>query len=128
MRRVWYHGANHRCEAARKAMTIETMAPFGDVLREFRLAAGLTQEVLAERAGVSARSIQHLERGENRPLKDTARRLAAALMLGERDRALLLTAVTSLPRRRGVPAMHTAEHPVSHPGTGPDAPLPAGML
>src|SRR5581483_2168545 len=56
---------------------------------------------LAERAGVSARNIQNLERGENRPLRDTARRLAAALGLGERDRAWLLTAAVPVPRRRG---------------------------
>jgi len=73
---------------------------FGDLLKDYRLAAGLTQEALAERAGVSARNIQNLERGENKPLKDTARRLAEALALGERDRALFLTAVIPVPRRR----------------------------
>jgi transcriptional regulator with XRE-family HTH domain len=47
------------------------------------LTAGLTQEAHAERAGVSTRNIQNLERGENKPLKDSARRLAEALRLGE---------------------------------------------
>src|SRR4051794_31199392 len=35
---------------------------FGMLLKRYRLAAGLTQEGLAERAGVSARGVQDLER------------------------------------------------------------------
>jgi non-specific serine/threonine protein kinase len=70
------------------------------LLRRYRLAAGLTQEALAARAGVSSRSIQALERDENRPQHETARRLAEALALDEADRARLLRAVTPIPRRR----------------------------
>ena len=44
---------------------------FAELLKEHRLAAGLTQEALAERAGLGVRSIQGLERGESRPLRDT---------------------------------------------------------
>jgi predicted ATPase/DNA-binding XRE family transcriptional regulator len=60
------------------------MSPsFGDLLRRHRLAAGLTQEALAERAGLSVRAITDLERGVRRaPYRDTVRRLAAALDLG----------------------------------------------
>ena len=55
---------------------------FGDVLRRFRLAAGLTQEELAERAHLSPRAISDLERGaRNRPWRDTVQRLTAALRL-----------------------------------------------
>jgi DNA-binding XRE family transcriptional regulator len=36
---------------------------FGALLRHARLAAGLTQEALAERAGISADAISTLERG-----------------------------------------------------------------
>jgi class 3 adenylate cyclase len=72
------------------------------LLRSYRLAAELTQEELAERAGVSSRSIQALERGENRPQQETARRLADALALDEPDRARLLRGVTPIPRRREV--------------------------
>ena len=39
---------------------------FGDLLREHRNAAGLTQEDLAERAGLSVDTISLLERGEHR--------------------------------------------------------------
>jgi transcriptional regulator with XRE-family HTH domain len=36
---------------------------FGNLLREFRIASSLTQEELAELAGLSAHGIQKLERG-----------------------------------------------------------------
>ena len=42
----------------------QTSAPtFGDLLRKHRLAAGLTQEELAERAGLSVHGVQKLEQG-----------------------------------------------------------------
>jgi transcriptional regulator with XRE-family HTH domain len=40
-----------------------TGVPFGRQLRRYRLAAGLSQEALAERAGLSWRTISDLERG-----------------------------------------------------------------
>jgi predicted ATPase/DNA-binding XRE family transcriptional regulator len=53
---------------------------FGESLRRYRIAAGLTQEELAERAGLSTRGIQDLERGARQsPRQATVRRLAAAL-------------------------------------------------
>jgi transcriptional regulator with XRE-family HTH domain len=39
---------------------------FGEVLRHYRSLALLTQEELAERAGLSARGVQDLERGLRR--------------------------------------------------------------
>jgi tetratricopeptide (TPR) repeat protein/transcriptional regulator with XRE-family HTH domain len=51
-------------------------------LRQLRAEAGLTQEELAEAAGVSLRSVSNLERGINRTAhKDTAQLLAGALGL-----------------------------------------------
>ena len=51
-------------------------------LRRLRLAAGMTQEGLAERAGISARTVSDAERGLRETLHgDTAQRLAAALGL-----------------------------------------------
>jgi len=48
--------------------------PVAARLRRYRVAAGLTQEELAARAGVSVRSIGDLERGAgHRPRMDTAR-------------------------------------------------------
>ena len=79
---------------------METTVPFGVALRAYRLAAGLTQETLAERAGVSPRTIQALEREENTPHKDTLERLAAALGLVDAERRRFLDAVIPVPRRR----------------------------
>src|SRR3712207_1737114 len=64
---------------------------FGSRLRRFREAAGLTQEELALRAGLSRRAISALERGERRrPYPYTVRTLADALGLSEEARASLL--------------------------------------
>jgi transcriptional regulator with XRE-family HTH domain len=53
---------------------------FGDLLRRLRREAGLTQEELAERAGLSVRAISDLERGINRwPYQATVQRLIEAL-------------------------------------------------
>src|SRR5262245_66151089 len=53
---------------------------FGELLRRFRIESGLTQEDLAERAGLSARGVQDLERGVRRsPYPATTRPLAGAL-------------------------------------------------
>lgn len=62
-------------------------AAFGDVLRHLRLRAGLTQEELAERAGLSARGISDLERGVRRsPHAATVDALADALELSADER------------------------------------------
>ncbi len=81
-------------------MDSEMPAEFADCLKEYRLRAGLTQEALAARAGVSPRNIQNLERARNRPLADTAGRLVTALCLDAADRARFLAMVTASPRRR----------------------------
>jgi transcriptional regulator with XRE-family HTH domain len=67
---------------------------FGAQLRRLRQAAGLTQEELASRAGLSAKNISDLERGERkRPYPHTVRSLADALELSESERAVLVAAV-----------------------------------
>jgi predicted ATPase/DNA-binding XRE family transcriptional regulator len=66
---------------------------FGTALRHYRVSAGLSQEGLAERAGLSVRGISDLERGARTfPRLETVRMLADALKLNERDRATLLAA------------------------------------
>src|SRR5499433_766684 len=55
---------------------------FADLLRQLRAGARLTQEELAEAAGLSPRSVSDLERGINRTArKETALLLAGALGL-----------------------------------------------
>src|SRR5215472_11486345 len=57
-------------------------APFGKLLREFRLAQGLTQESLAELAAMSVNGISALERGTNQaPQRKTLELLVGALQL-----------------------------------------------
>lgn len=68
--------------------------PFGTLLRRYRTASGLTQEALAARAQLSARTIADLERGINRlPRHDTFELLISALDLTSQQRALLLATV-----------------------------------
>ena len=57
----------------------------GDLLRRYREVAGLSQEALAERAGMSPRGLLYLERGMRRPYPATLRRLADALSLTPRS-------------------------------------------
>jgi predicted ATPase/DNA-binding XRE family transcriptional regulator len=76
-------------------------SPFGTWLRRLREAAGLTQEELAQRAGLTAKGISDLERGaRNRPYPHTVRSLADALELPENERSSLYAAV---PKRGGTP-------------------------
>jgi predicted ATPase/DNA-binding XRE family transcriptional regulator len=62
---------------------------FGDVLRQARKAAGLTQEELAERARVAPETVSALERGVNRaPHRDTVEALGDALGLADGERLM----------------------------------------
>jgi predicted ATPase/DNA-binding XRE family transcriptional regulator len=88
-------------------MGAERPVPFGQLLREFRVAAALTQEELAEEAGLSLRGISDLERGARRsPHPATVRRIAVALRLAGDDRAALEAAARP---PRGVPLPRSAE-------------------
>jgi predicted ATPase/transcriptional regulator with XRE-family HTH domain len=64
-----------------------------ELVRRHRTAAALSQEELAERAGLSVRAISDLERGVHRtPRLETVRLVVEALGLGEVDRVELLAA------------------------------------
>jgi predicted ATPase/transcriptional regulator with XRE-family HTH domain len=66
---------------------------FHTLLKHYRQAAGLSQESLAARAGLSARAISDLERGINRtPRYDTLELLSSALSLSSQQHALLQAA------------------------------------
>ncbi|MBF8184309.1 helix-turn-helix domain-containing protein [Nonomuraea sp. K274] len=63
---------------------------FGAKLRQLRVRGGLTQEQLAERAGLSANAVSSLERGARQhPYPHTVGALVAALGLGGDERAEL---------------------------------------
>lgn len=66
------------------------MPEFAPVLRDFRRAAALTQEALAEKAGVSVEAVRTLEGGRRRyPRPTTVEALAAGLGLSETETAQL---------------------------------------
>src|SRR5918998_6333074 len=97
---------------------------FGARLRGLRDAAGITQEELASRAGLTAKAISMLERGERkRPYPHTVRSLTDALELSEGERNALTEAI---PGRRpgrsgdGAPVPNgeaTAAHPSALPAS-----------
>jgi tetratricopeptide (TPR) repeat protein/transcriptional regulator with XRE-family HTH domain len=85
---------------------------FGELLRRLRTDAGLTQEELAEAAGVSQRSVSDLERGINLTArKDTARLLADALHLTGPARAEFEAAARGRPVSAGAAAAATRTLP-----------------
>jgi len=74
-------------------MAEQPVLGFAGLLRQLRAQARLTQEELAEAAGLSPRSVSDLERGINRTArKDTAELLAGALGLAEPVRAVFVAA------------------------------------
>jgi predicted ATPase/DNA-binding XRE family transcriptional regulator len=75
---------------SRGGMVDRSRSAFGVALRRHRLAAGLTQAALAERAGLKERTLSDLERGERtRPYRDTVARLVSGLALPPVDAAAL---------------------------------------
>ena len=80
-------------------MTGAGAGSFASVLRGLREASGLSQEELAERAGLSSHAVSALERGtRTRPYPHTVRALADALGVGDDDRATLVGSVPSRSR------------------------------
>jgi predicted ATPase/DNA-binding XRE family transcriptional regulator len=78
---------------SRAMTTDESLVPFGERLRRLRVAAGLSQEALAERAGLSAQAIGALETGKRRrPYPNTVAALADALGRTELERVALAEA------------------------------------
>ena len=86
---------------------------FRSLLRAHRLVAGMTQEGLAERSGISPRSIQQLEAGMVRPRRSTVASLADALGLSGSDRQEFEIAAGVRPRRP------PGQRPPSDPGPAP---------
>src|SRR5438045_4711967 len=95
----------------------EEWLPFGPLLRQSRLTAGLTQEALAERTGLGVRSIQHLEGGAHLPHRETVDRLVRVLSLSGAARSHFERAARPTPRPREVVSVPSSEIPgnASHP-------------
>ncbi len=94
--------------------------PFAEQLRGYRRRVGLSQEALAERAGISVQTVSNLERGvQHTPRPDTVDLLADALTLIGAARAAFAAAA-----RQQMPA------PVPSPrSSGPNTlPLPPTSL
>ena len=96
---------------------------FSALLRQARRDAGLTQEALAEHAGISTRAISDLERGINRaPRQDTLDLLANALGLPPDERRRWEQA------RRRVARSAPNSQPRSPSRAGPRMPVPPALL
>src|SRR5215472_13945620 len=104
-------------------MTTQGAGSFADLLRRLRNEAGLSQEELAEAAGLSPRSISDLERGvHSTSRRDTARLLADALRLAGSARALFEAAATGrLPEPGSLPGSSVLARSVA--ATKPSLPL-----
>jgi predicted ATPase/DNA-binding XRE family transcriptional regulator len=90
---------------------------FGPLLRDLRLAAGLSQEALAERAALSPQAVSALEGGRRRvPRRETVEALARALRLDGESASALAAA-----SRHGRGAAQAAASPLELPHTS--APL-----
>ena len=70
---------------------VSTMGQLGMEMRRLRLAAGLTQAGLAQRAGVSRRWLGQLERGHPRAEADKLMRVVRALGLSVRFEPALVS-------------------------------------
>ena len=74
-------------------MAPETRRSFASLLKDYRVARGLSQEALADRAGLSREAISLLERGLRlSPRRGTVALLTKALKLSPHERARLLAA------------------------------------
>lgn len=72
------------------------------MLHRYRSAAGLTQEELAYRSGLSVRALSNMERGRTtRPFARSVRLLADALQLDEAARAQLMSALLFANQKAG---------------------------
>ncbi|MBT2365921.1 helix-turn-helix domain-containing protein [Streptomyces sp. ISL-10] len=87
---------------------------FGEVLRRLRVQAGMTQEELERRSGVSVRTIRGLETGKRpNPRMTTVQELAKALPLRPKEREELLSAAVPRNADDGRPG-----EPTDEPATG----------
>ena len=93
----------------------------GELVRRFRIRSGLSQEKLAELAGITSRTVTNIEGDRHTPHDHTLVQLAEALGLPTSDRELLAAA-----RRRRLATTGQARATVGSAG-GPALPVPTGL-
>jgi predicted ATPase/DNA-binding XRE family transcriptional regulator len=97
-------------------MTASRAPAFGDLLKRHRIAAGVTQEHLADVARISTNAISSLERGIRRaPHRDTVALLATALRLSEGERRNFEEAAAIMRGRGGGDASASSRTAVNLP-------------
>src|SRR5215218_9712791 len=69
---------------------------FGQRVRQHRRELDLTQEDFAQRVGIATETVSKIERGERRPSKHVAERMAQVLELSAEDRAVFVRAARAL--------------------------------
>jgi tetratricopeptide (TPR) repeat protein/transcriptional regulator with XRE-family HTH domain len=105
----------------RSVVTAGEDESLGGLLRRYRLAAGLTQEELAGRSGLSVRAISAIENGRTTsPYRRSVRLLADALALTGTDRVSLMGEVRDWLVNSVAPA-RTADGGLAAPAPGPPA-------
>jgi predicted ATPase/class 3 adenylate cyclase len=108
-------------------MTTPSEHRFGDVLRQQRLAAQLTRAELAERATLSVRAVNDLERGaRTAPRLETVRLLANALSLDGDERAQFFAAARSI--RHSSASDQRPDKETAAPIVSAPPPLPSGTV
>src|SRR5436305_4198545 len=103
-----------RGNASKDKPSMQEQSNFGALLKHYRLAAGLSQEALAARASLSARTISDLERGVHAtPHTDTLELLTGALSLTDQQRTLLLASARPVDAFVDTPPRsHTLDFPI----------------
>jgi class 3 adenylate cyclase len=88
-----------------QAVGITTSTLLGSLVRRYRREAELTQEALAERAGLSVRVIRRIENGsQHRPRQDTVQLLLEALAVPVDDQAAFWAAASQFRTAPSAPA------------------------
>jgi len=80
---------------------MDSLPPFGRLLRFWRNTFSMSQEALSLEVGVSARHISFLETGRSKPGLALVYQLAQAFKLADRDTSNLLAAAGFFPQTRG---------------------------
>ncbi|MCK2215960.1 helix-turn-helix domain-containing protein [Actinomadura sp. ATCC 31491] len=111
-------------------MTTSDEHTLGALLRRWRERALLTQEQLAEKTGLSTRTIRRMEQGgPHRPRSSSLRLLGEALGLGPAELALLAAAARGrLPRAAAPPTPRSTAAPAPPSPQSTAAPAPPPRL